>query len=428
MFLRCDVVAAVDSRVELASCQDRNSRLGCVLGKFIGIDPVRECEPQIIAAFRHQHRDLRQIATESRHHVVAMKPIGTLDVRRVSGEIARLAPLDDDPLGERRAAAVRLELDHAGEKIRRSGDPTDPDTGRQQLRKRAEVQHVLVAVEGLQARLGSALEAHSPIRRVLDHIHAVSRRKLEQRFAPAARHGDARRVVEIRDVIDEFRDLPPVPREPVQGCRELVGVQSFVVLSDLDEVGVEALKDRDGSEVGRRGHDDGVTFVEQQAADELDALLRPIGDEDLARRHIGAVRVHCAGNPFPKVGETGADSVLQRLVTIRRERLFCRCGEIGKEGREAMTGVERNGVVMTRRRHRRRQTRCATRQGNLLHLRPLLNPLGPYILSAMSSRVNSSGSMYVKIMAVERCWHTGLAVAPGRIEQPAYALCERCRK
>src|SRR6266566_4580028 len=30
--------------------------------------------------------------------------------------------------------------------------------------------------------------------------------------------------------------------------------------------------------------------------------------------------------------------------------------------------------------------------------------------------------MYVKIIAVEGCWHTGLAVAPGLIEKPAYVL------
>ena len=41
VFLRRDVVAAVNSGVELTSCEDSYSRLGCVLSKFIGIYPVR---------------------------------------------------------------------------------------------------------------------------------------------------------------------------------------------------------------------------------------------------------------------------------------------------------------------------------------------------------------------------------------------------
>ena len=163
----------------------------------------------------------------------------------MSGQIAGLAPFDNDPLHERRAAAVCLQLDHAGEKIRRSRHPANPEARCDQFRKRAEMQHVLVPIQCLQTGLGGALKANLPIGTILDDIHAVPRCELEQRFAPASWHRDASRIVEIRNVIDEFRHLPPIPLQPLQGRRELVGVEPFVVLPYLNEVDLEAPKDWD---------------------------------------------------------------------------------------------------------------------------------------------------------------------------------------
>ena len=96
--------------------------------------------------------------------------------------------LNDD---EHRSAALLAEV-HLLEHGPRRRRPADPQARRQDLRERAEVDHVLAAVERVQRRQRRALVAQQAVRVVLEDQQLALRGDLDQPPPPLERQGDAR--------------------------------------------------------------------------------------------------------------------------------------------------------------------------------------------------------------------------------------------
>ena len=151
-------------------------------------------------------------------------------------------------------------------------------------------------------------------------------------------------------------------RALVEQRGEGVDVEPLVVLPHLEEGGAEAPDDRDGAEVGGRGDDHAVPFIEEDAADQLEPVLGAVGDDHLPGVEGDAVLGRVLGDSGAELGEPGARGVLQRLAAVRRERAIGLGGEIGEHAGKRVSGVEGDRAGGRRRRHGGRQPGRATRQ------------------------------------------------------------------
>ena len=181
------------------------------------------------------------------------------------------------------------------------------------LRERAGVEHAAGAVDAAQRRHAELAVLELAVVVVLHDPAAPPRRPLDEREAPAEAHRDARGEL-VRGRHDGQ------PRLRVLPCRR--DVQALVVHRHAAHAG--ALRDEVGAdaEVARILDEHFVAIVEQQAADEVDRLLRAGGDHHLLGRARDAARHgqelrdrpaqrHVAGRML--VGSRGQPGARQRL-------------------------------------------------------------------------------------------------------------------
>ena len=138
-----------------------------------------------------------------------------------------------------------------------------------------------------------------------------------------------------------FGCASPSRSRPRQHCGERIDVESMVVLRDFDESHPEASKDRDRREIRRSRDHDGVAFIEQHAADELDGVFGAVRNEYLFARGGNAVGGHLFDDARAKVGQSGSRRVLQRFGSEDRESANGFGGEIREYGVRCVSRVER---------------------------------------------------------------------------------------
>ena len=240
------------------------------------------------------------------------------------------------------------------------------------------------------------------------------------------RHRDARRIVEVRDVVDELRAARALLVRGREHCGERIDVESVAVLRDFDEPNPEASKDRNRREVRRSRDDDRVAFIEQHATDEINGMFGAVRNEylfasggnavgghllDDARAKVGQVRVEAriaasrlgnreSANGFGgEVREYGVRCVSRVEREVRRGRAGWKdCGELSRRGGLA---IRSQGLVLrvvipseahasareSRNRRRPEQRAWLTRDDRNPRLQRILAPLGMTTSSSLQSKL-----------------------------------------
>ena len=124
---------------------------------------------------------------------------------------------------------------------------------------------------------------------------------------PAVERQDAAgRVLDGRDRVDVFR-LHAARLQPVEDRRQRIDADAVLVERHADDVDAAALQLGQRTAVGIFLDQDGVARREEKAADDIDALARARGDQDvIARAGDGAMAAELAG-----------DEIAQALVALR---------------------------------------------------------------------------------------------------------------
>ncbi len=233
------------------------------------------------------------------------------------GEVA-----GDDELGERRRAeGGRLggEDELVPDPVRRER-PAHPQTGREDLRERAEVDDVL-GVHRAQRRIGLAVEAEQPVRVVLHDEHAVASTELDDLRAPVGREADADRVVEVRHRVEELR-APALAGQPLQRLVEGGRDQPVVVHRDVADLGLVRRERAQRPDVGRRLGEHDVARVDEQPGEHVQRRLGADGDHHVVRRETAGGREaarlerHDLADLLAQHRHTLGGAVLQGALTL----------------------------------------------------------------------------------------------------------------
>jgi hypothetical protein len=160
-----------------------------------------------------------------------------------------------------------------------------------------------------------ALVAELSVGVVLDDRGPVVVGELDQPPPPLEAQGDARRVLEVREDVEELGSAP-------QLGLELLDVEPLVVDRHGEVVGLVGAPRLQRPEVGRRLREDAVPRVHEELADEVEALLRARRDHHVRRLHPDAVARHLPDEELPKGEVALGGGVLQgRLPLLAEHRL-----------------------------------------------------------------------------------------------------------
>jgi hypothetical protein len=114
----------------------------------------------------------------------------------------------------------------------------------------------------------------------------------------------------------------------------------MLVVADLDEFWTEAAEDRNGAEIGRRTDRDRIALIEQQAADQLEPVLRAVHDQHVLRSQPAAVLVHVARQPGAQLRMTLRRRVLQRFVAMRGQCREGKAAQVRQQLRRGEAGIQ----------------------------------------------------------------------------------------
>ena len=156
-------------------------------------------------------------------------------------------------------------------------DPAHAEARGEDLGEGAEVDDQALGVHALERGQILALEAQVAVGVVLDGGHAVLVDDLHELLAALQRPGAAGGVLEVGDDIDEL-DV----RRGREDLVQLFHDHAVLIGGDGDEVGLILLEGVDRAEIARALEHDVVARVEEELAQEVQALLAAGGDEDVA--------------------------------------------------------------------------------------------------------------------------------------------------
>jgi hypothetical protein len=178
-------------------------------------------------------------------------------------------------------------VDHARHDLRLRLQPPDAQAGREDLRERPHADHAHAAgAQFTQRGQVVPLEAQQAVGVVLEHDGTPVRGELDQVLTTLQRKRRPGRVLERRDRVDELRRLAL----RVRRVGERLDVHAVLVAGDLHHPALVA-RDR-GRAVGVRGRLDGdeIARLDEELADEIEALHGAGGDQELVRVHRGPLR------------------------------------------------------------------------------------------------------------------------------------------
>jgi hypothetical protein len=166
---------------------------------------------------------------------------------------------------------------------------------------------------------------------VLDDEHAVPPRELDEPLPPLGRERHARRVLVIRDRVEQLR-----PQAPLEQRRQRVDVEPVLVHRHRVHDGLERPERHDRPEIRRRLDHHVVAAVEERLRHQLERLDPAARHEQLVLRRPP---VQPGGQHLPRTREPlgrrileGSNVELRRQLghALRRER--ARVGEAAREG------------------------------------------------------------------------------------------------
>jgi hypothetical protein len=164
------------------------------------------------------------------------------------------------------------------------------------------------------------LEAQQRVRVVLHDEEIVFLSDLEELEPTLRAQGHPRRVLEVRDDVEE---LDALARALTRGdaLAEGLGDQSVLVHRDVDDLGLGGGEGAECPHVGGRFGEHDVTGVEQDPADEVQGLLTAHGHDDVVRRGGDADEAHDLADLLTEPRVTLAAAVVQGHGTALEHEL-----------------------------------------------------------------------------------------------------------
>ena len=276
------LVGARAARVERAAGHVGDARLRGRGAQLHGVEPLGQREPGEEAAVGGgPAAAVREVALERALQRAPVRGVQLARGRQVALEVPGAAVLLEHPLAERAGALVRrlLRGGQLLDQLRRADRPAEPHAGEEHLGERAGL-HDDVRRQRPQRRQRRPVERQLAVGDVLEDEHAVAAAGLHERLAAVERQRPARRVLELRDHVEELR-----PQPGGQPLLERVDDQAVGVHRDLVHVRLGARERQQRAQVGRRLDGDRVARVHERPAREREAL-HPAARHD----QLGALR------------------------------------------------------------------------------------------------------------------------------------------
>ncbi len=267
-------------------------------------------EPDEHAAFRFGPGDRRREEFgQCRQHRLALVGIQFADGRDVLAKKAVLDHFVHHHLRQLRGVQIGglLGLLQLAHQRHRRHHVAEADAGRQHLGERAHVDDA-AGIHGQHLRQRFAAIAERAIRVVFNQRQPESRADFDQGGAAFDRQAAAGRVLEIRQCIQHAGALP----DRAHGFRQ----QAVIVGRYRYEFGAIYRERLQRTEITRGLDQHLAAFVDQDLAEQIEALLRTGGHQDLIRHDLGTVSRQRIGNPFPQRQITVGRSVLQRDLAL----------------------------------------------------------------------------------------------------------------
>jgi hypothetical protein len=153
-----------------------------------------------------------------------------------------------------------------------------------------------------------ALIAQLAIRIIFDNRNAEIIRQPNQFMAAAFRHCGSPGILKIRQHVHEFWTGP-------QRLFQKISAQAVVIAGNTDVLGTVHIESLQSTQIGWCFHQDAVTRIDKQLADQVQCLLRAGGNQNVLGLGFDAVPRCMAGDHFA-----------QRLVALGRPILQRRAG------------------------------------------------------------------------------------------------------
>ena len=253
-------------------------------------------------------RQLGRCASSAAIECVTLRGIPGAQAADVGVEPARLGQqLRDDRLRDgARVQVDRLLGDHGGvDDPLRALDPPDPEAGGERLGNGAEAQHPIAGDVGDRI----AVVAQLAVGIVLDDQEIVLVGERGEPLTSRPREHDARRIVVVGDDIDELG-----PQSGLESFGELVDIETVGVDGHPDQIGLGGAEHLASTDIAGVADDDGIAGVEQDAADEVERLLGPGGDE----HRVGAAGRDELPQPQLTLGQAVLEAITAREHDGRR--------------------------------------------------------------------------------------------------------------
>jgi hypothetical protein len=263
--------------------------------------------------------------------------------------VAAPAVLLEQALPERAGALVGVLLgpDELRDDLGRAHRPAEPHAGEEGLREGACLEDD-VGGERPKARRPVLAEGELAVSDVLDEEEALMPRELDEGLSALGREADSRRILVVRDRVQELRR-----QAARQDSLELVDAESVVIERDAHDLGLEALEGHHGAEVGRRLHRDGVAAIDEDLADELERLDCAAREEELLLGRPPPLEpLEPSGDEVAGPRQSLRRRVLERGRVARLDELAQDIGHnpTGERGRVRQPAGERDDVLRPRER------------------------------------------------------------------------------
>ncbi len=278
----------------------------------LGVQALGETRPHVEATVRHRPGRAGQVRGERVDEGVAPLAVQlAVQLDLVAPVVAGQVAVDRHLRERGRAEDRRLGREHELVAHRvRGGRPADPQTGREGLGERAEVDHALV-VHRAQRRQRLGVETQQAVGVVLQHQHAVTPGHLEHARPPLERERHARGVVEVGDGVQQLHGAAGGVQRG-EGAVEGVRVEPVVVHRGVDDLGLVGAEDPERADVAGGLGDHDVARVAEHPGDQVERLLRAGGDHDVVGVRADALLGHHRADRLAQSGITLPGAVLQR--------------------------------------------------------------------------------------------------------------------
>ena len=146
---------------------------------------------------------------------------------------------------------------------------------------------------------------------------------LEDLGSPRRRQGDAGRVVEVRDRVEEL-DAPSLAAQVRDGLPQCLRNEPVIVHGDVHHARLVRAEDAEGADVAGRLGEDHVARIDEQLRHQVEGLLRAGRGDDVVDRSADALERHDVEDLLPQRGDALAGAVLQGRRALRAHHAFHR--------------------------------------------------------------------------------------------------------